>query len=158
MLRTRLTTGLAALAAAAVLSACNGGDTNNLSKSQFASKANALCTKAQADRAQQLQQLPPNPSGPTDAQKLRRVACIDRELARRVDALVPPPDEQDRVDRVLDGWRRRAGVEEQYASAVGAMQDPSTLAGFTASLAQIDAATDPVAVQLGVTECTRGTP
>jgi hypothetical protein len=32
------------------------------------------------------------------------------------------------------------------------------LATFTAKQAQIDAATDPVAIQLGLTGCTRGTP
>jgi hypothetical protein len=151
---TRLITSLAALAAAAaVLLACNGGDTNNLSKGQFASKANALCTKAQDERAAQLQQLPPSPSGAADAQKLKSVASTDRELVRRVDALVPPEAEQDQVDKVLDGWRQRAGGEDQYADAVGAMQDPATLASFTSNLAQIDAATDPVAVQLGLSAC-----
>jgi hypothetical protein len=129
-----------------------------LSKSSFATKANELCTKAEADRNQQLQQLPPSPSGAADAQKLQSVASIDRELIRRVDALVPPQAEQDQVDTVLDAWRRRAGVEDRYADAVGAMQDPATLASVTANLAQIDASTDPVAVQLGLTACTRGTP
>jgi hypothetical protein len=38
------------------------------------------------------------------------------------------------------------------------MTDPATLAAFAASQAQIDATTDPVAVQLGLTACTRGTP
>jgi hypothetical protein len=38
------------------------------------------------------------------------------------------------------------------------MEDPATLGSVTANLAQVDAATDPVAVQLGMTECTRGTP
>jgi hypothetical protein len=121
----------------------------------FAKQANELCAKAEADRDAQVQQLPPSPSGAADAQKLQSVASTDRELIRRVDALVPPEAEQDQVDKVLDGWRRRAGVEDQYADAVGAMQDPVTLASFTANLAQIDAATDPVATQLGMTECTR---
>jgi hypothetical protein len=102
--------------------------------------------------------LPPSPSGAADAQKLQSVSSIDRELIRRVDALVPPDAEQDRVDNVLDSWRQRATAEDQYAGAVGAMQDPATLASVTANLAQIDATTDPVAVQLGLTECTRGTP
>jgi hypothetical protein len=38
------------------------------------------------------------------------------------------------------------------------MQDPATLASATANLEQIDASTDPVTVQLGLTACTRGTP
>jgi hypothetical protein len=59
---------------------------------------------------------------------------------------------------VLDAWRKRADLADQYADAVGTMQDPATLASFTAGQARIDAATDPVAVQLGLTECTRGTP
>jgi hypothetical protein len=59
---------------------------------------------------------------------------------------------------VLDAWRKRATAEDQYAGAVGAMEDPATLASVTANLARVDAATDPVAVQLGMTECTRGTP
>lgn len=147
--------------AALAVTACNGDTSDEpgaLSKSEFAKKANELCAKAQADRAQQLQQVSPRPSGSADAQKLTNVASTDRELIRRVDALVPPEAEQDQVDRVLDGWRQRAGVEDQYASAVEAMQDTTTLATFTANIAQIDAATDPAAVQLGLTACTRGTP
>ena len=160
---TRLLTTLAvsAVALAAVAGTSCGGsddDPGTLSKSAFAKQANALCSKAKADRNLQLQQLPPSPSGAADAQKLQSVSSIDRELIRRVDALVPPDAEQDRVDKVLDAWRQRATAEDQYAGAVGAMQDPATLASITANLAQIDATTDPVAVQLGLTECTRGTP
>ena len=150
-----------ALAVPAVAgTACGGSDDDSgtLSKSAFAKQANGLCSKAKADRNAQLQQLPSNPSGAADAQKLQSVSSIDRELIRRVDALVPPAAEQDRVDTVLDAWRKRATAEDQYAGAVGAMEDPATLASVTANLAQIDAATDPVAVQLGLTECTRGTP
>jgi hypothetical protein len=162
MLGTRLLTTFAAsvVALAAAGTGCGGSDDEPgaLSKSSFATKANELCSKAEADRNRQLQQLPPSPSGSADAQKLQSVASTDRELIRRVDALVPPAAEQDQVDTVLDAWRRRAGVEEQYADAVGAMQDPATLASVTANLAQIDASTDPVAVQLGLTACTRGTP
>jgi hypothetical protein len=160
VLRTRSLTSLAALAtiAAAVLSACDGGDTNNLSKGDFASKANTLCTKAESERGQLLQQLSPTPSGAADAQKLQRVVTIDSELVRRVDDLVPPTAEEDRVDRVLDAWRRRADLERQYADAVAAMQDPQTLASFTASLAQSDATANPTATQLGMTQCTRASP
>ena len=83
--------------------ACGGSDDapGTLSKSAFAKQANALCSKAKADRNAQLQQLPPSPSA-ADAQKLQSVSSIDRELIRRVDALVPPDAEQDRVDKVLD--------------------------------------------------------
>jgi hypothetical protein len=150
-----------ALALSAVAgTACGGSDDDSgtLSKAAFAKQANALCSKANADRNAQLQQLQPSPSGVADAQKLQSVSSIDRELIRRVDALVPPEAEQDRVDKVLDAWRTRATAEDQYAGAVGAMQDPATLTSVTATLAGIDAATDPVAVQLGLTECTRGTP
>jgi hypothetical protein len=142
--------------AAVVGTACGGSDDEPgaLSKSEFAKQANALCAKAGANRNAQLQPLPPNPSGAADAQRLKSAASTDRELIRRVDALVPPEAEQDQVDSVLDGWRKRAGVEDEYADAVGAMQDPTTLASFTANLAQIDAAADAVAVQLGLTACT----
>jgi hypothetical protein len=160
---TRLLTTFAAsvVALAAVAGTACGGSEDEpgaLSKSSFATKANELCSKADADRNQQLQQLPPSPSGAAEAQTLQSVASTDRELIRRVDALVPPEAEQDQVDTVLDAWRRRAGVEDQYADAVGARQDPATLASVTANLAQIDASTDPVAVQLGLNACTRGTP
>jgi hypothetical protein len=149
---------LAALAAAAV-TACSGSDDSGaLSKSAFATQANSLCSKAKSDRDAQLQQLPPTPSGSADAQKIQSAATVDRDLIRRVDALVPPQSEQDQVDQVLDAWRKRADLEAQYAAAVAAMQDPATLASFSAKQAQIDATTDPVAIQLGLTDCTRGTP
>ncbi len=151
---------MSVLALAALGAACGGSDDDpgTLSKPAFAKQANALCSTAKTERDAQLQQLPPNPSGAADAQKLQSVATTDRELIRRVDALVPPESEQDQVDQVLDAWRKRADLEDQYADAVAAMQDPATLASFSAGQAQIDAATDPVAVQLGLTECTRGTP
>jgi hypothetical protein len=151
---TTFAAGVVVLAAVAG-TACDGSDDEPgaLSKSSFATKANDLCSKAGTERSALLQQLPPSPSGAADAQKLKSVASTDRELVRRVDALVPPEAEQDQVDTVLDAWRRRAGVEDQYADAVGAMQDPATIASFTENLAQIDAATDPVAVQLGLTGC-----
>jgi hypothetical protein len=146
--------------AAVAGTACGGSDDEPgaLSRSSFATKANDLCSKAGTERSALLQQLPPSPSGAADAKTLQNVASTDRVLIRRVDALVPPEAEQDQVDTVLDAWRRRAGVEDQYADAVGAMQDPATLASVTANLAQIDASTDPVAVQLGLTACSRGTP
>jgi hypothetical protein len=157
--RLRLLVTLATPAAAAILAvpACSsGGDANNLSKDQFAAKANALCSKADADRAQLLQQLPPMPSGTADAENLQRAAGIDRDLIREVDAVVPPESEQDTVDRLLDAWRQRADAEDQYAIAVGSMQDPQTLATFTSSIDQIDATAAPIANELGMTECARG--
>ena len=159
--RALTTFAAAAVALAAVAgTACGGSDDEPgaLSKSSFATKANELCSKAEADRNGQLQQLPPSPSGASDAQKLQSVASTDRELIRRVDALVPPESEQDQVDQALEAWRKRADLEDQYAQAVGRMTDPATLAAFTASQAQIDSTTDPVAVRLGLTACTRGTP
>jgi hypothetical protein len=161
VLRARLLISVAALATIAVvtLSACDSGDAgdaNNLSKGEFASKANSLCTKAESERGQLLQQLSPTPSGAADAQKLQRIVTIDRELVRRVDDLVPPQAEEDRVDRVLDAWRQRANVEHQYADAVAAMQDPQTLAIFTSSLAQVEVTANLSATQLGMTQCTRG--
>jgi hypothetical protein len=157
--RPRILVTLVAPAAVAVLalSACSsGGDANNLSKGQFAAKANALCSKADGDRAQLLQQLPLMPSGTADAENLQRAAGVDRDLLRKVDALVPPESEQDAVDRLLDAWRQRADAEDQYAIAVGSMQDPQTLAGFTSSIGQIDTTAAPIANELGMTECARG--
>jgi hypothetical protein len=161
VLRPRLLFGLTGLAtiAALTLSACDSGDdgdANNLSKGEFASKGNSLCTKAESERGQLLQRLPPTPSGAADAQKLQRVVTIDRELVRRVDDLVPPQGEEDRVDRVLDAWRRRANVEHQYADTVAAMQESQTLAIFTSSLAQVEVTANLSATQLGMTQCTRG--
>jgi len=91
-----------------------------------------------------------------DAQKLQRIVTIDHELVRRVDDLVPSQGEEDRVDRVLDAWRQRANVEHQYADAVAAMQEAQTLAIFTSSLAQVEVTANLSAIQLGMTQCTRG--
>ena len=156
---TRHLTSLAAVAtvaAAVVLAACSGEDTNNLSKGEFATKANALCSKAESERTLLLQQLPPMPSGDADTQTLRRIVTVDRELVRKVDDLVPPQAEQDRVDRLLDAWRRRAELESRYADAVAAAQSPQPLATFTASVAQVDATAQPTATQLGLTQCAPG--
>lgn len=146
----------AAAAAAALLVACNGGggDPGTLSKSDFASKANALCTKAEAERTRLLQQLPAQP-GQANAQTVDDLARGDRELIRRVDALVPPDAEQDRVDRVLDGWRQRAELEEQYANALRSTPAPQSLDAFTAQVDEINATVAPTANRLQMTECTR---
>jgi hypothetical protein len=134
--RLLTTFAASAVALAAVAgTACGGSDDDpgSLSKSSFATKANALCSKAKVDRDAQLQQLPPTPSGAADAQKLQNVATSDRDLIRRVDALVPPQPGQDQVGEVLDAWRERADLADQYADRVGAMKDPATLATFTAN-------------------------
>src|SRR2546430_16883111 len=115
---TRLLTTLAVSAvtlATVAGTSCGGSDDapGTLSKSACAKQANALCSKAKADRNAQLQQLPPSPPGAADAQKLQSVSSIDRELIRRVDALVPPDAEQDRVDKVLDAWRQSATAEDK---------------------------------------------
>jgi hypothetical protein len=160
VLRARLLIRLAAVAtiAGSALVACDsgGGAANTLTKGEFASKANSLCKKAESEREGLLRQLPPTPSGSADSEKLERIVTIDRELVRRVDDLVPPTGEEDRVDRVLDTWRRRANVEHQYADAVAAMQDPQTLAIFTESLAEVATTANLSATQLGMTQCTRG--
>jgi hypothetical protein len=148
MLRTRIVACLAAFATALAQQACDGGsdEPGALSEADFASKANALCAKTEAERARLLRQLTA-PSGQAGAQTFRSLAGEDHELIRRVDALVPPEAEQDRVDRILDGWRQRAELEENYA------QVPQSLESFTAEVAQIDAAVAPVANELGMTQC-----
>jgi hypothetical protein len=164
VLRSRVLAALVApLAAVSVvgLSACgtsDDGEVGNLSKAEFAAKANALCTTAEADRAQLLQELSPTPSGSADAGTLQRVVTVDRELVRHIDDLVPPEGEQDRVDRVLDAWRKRAELEEQYANEMRAMQAPQSLERFTADVAQIDASVAPIANDLGMTQCAPGAP
>ena len=68
--RALTTFAAAAVALAAVAgTACGGSDDEPgaQSKSSFATKANELCSKAEADRNGQLQQLPPSPSGASDA-------------------------------------------------------------------------------------------
>jgi hypothetical protein len=158
MFRIRIVPCVAAFAAAAALSACDGGsdEPGALSKSDFASKANAHCDKTESERAALLQQLPAQPSGQADAQTVQRLATADRELLRRVDALVPPPAEQDAVDRVLGAWRQRADLEDRYASTVRSMQAPQSLETFTAEIAQLDQTVAPVANELGMTQCAGG--
>jgi antitoxin component HigA of HigAB toxin-antitoxin module len=136
------------------LPACGGsggGDSGNLSKAAFAAEANALCAEREAVRTRLLQQLPPQPSDRGDAGTFQLLASVDRGLIRRVDALVPPEAEQDRVDQILDGWRQRAQLEEKYASAL-----PESLEVFTTSVAQIDATVASIANELGLTKCARG--
>jgi hypothetical protein len=131
--------------------ACDGGsdEPGALSRADFASKANSLCAKTEAERERLLQQLQGQPSGQSDAQTFRQLAGQDRELIRRVDALVPPEAEQDSVDRILDGWRQRAQLEEDAA-----MQTPQSLDAFNAEVAQIETTVAPIATELGMTQCT----
>jgi hypothetical protein len=150
---------VSALAAAAlVVTSCNGDTSDEpgaLSKSEFAKKANSLCADTEAERTRLFQQLPPQ-HGEAHARTFERMASADRELVRRVDALVPPDAQQDRVDHLLDEWRKRAELEEQYAKDVRSMRARQTDDTFTMELLEIDATAASIAGELELTQCIRG--
>lgn len=147
-----------ALAAAFVLPACSSGGAGErgaLSKTSFARRTNRLCAIARSDRQRILSTVPANPSGATDADKFKLLVDIDRKLIRRVDNLVPPESEQEGIDRLLDNWRHRIAVEEEFVKAVAQKTDQLTLAAFNTRVEQIDADADPIARRLGTDECVR---
>jgi len=98
---TRLTrlTVVAALSATAVLGACSSGP--QLSRAGFIAKANEECASLEeaSDAFRKAQD--PAFEGAEVRRFVHRVSGRLRELVRHVDALVPPDEMEDDVDRLL---------------------------------------------------------
>ncbi len=127
----------------------------SLSKSSFASKSNGYCTQASAQRSE-VSTAVPSGRQPT-AQDADKVIAIDRELIRKIDALVPPDSEQDQVDQLLDLLHQRIAVEEQLRASIAngtPSSDPATVK-LGEQIAQIDQKSAKIAKPLGLTSCIR---
>ncbi len=141
----------------ALLLACgsSGSGNGSLSKSSFASKSNGYCTQASAQRSE-VSTAVPSGRQPT-AQDADKVIAIDRELIRKIDALVPPDSEQDQVDQLLDLLHQRIAVEEQLRASIAngtPSSDPATVK-LGDQIAQIDQKSAKIAKPLGLTSCIR---
>jgi hypothetical protein len=129
-----------------------GGSNGALSKSSFASKSNAYCVQARTDRSAVL----PSGKQPT-AQDADKVIAIDRELIRKIDALVPPDSEQDQVDQLLEQLHQRIAVEEQLRASIAKGTPPTDPATqkLGDQIAKIDQQSAKIAAPLGLTSCVR---
>lgn len=133
----------------------SGGGNGSLSKSSFASKSNGYCTQASAQRSEVSTAVPAGRQ-PT-AQDADKLIAIDRELIRKIDALVPPDSEQDQVDQLLDLLHQRIAVEEQLRASIAngtPSSDPATVK-LGDQIATIDQKSARIATPLGLTSCIR---
>jgi hypothetical protein len=134
-----------------------GGDEEGaLSATEFAQKANALCSEAAADRQTVQSGIDENAPGPEQAELYAEILDIDEKLLEEVDDLVPPEADQDTVDQLLDAWRERIALEEQAREAI-ANDDSGELAAIDAQVTEVDGRANPIAGGLLLNECTRGT-
>jgi hypothetical protein len=145
----------AILLGAAACSDDDSGDEGALSATEFARKANALCSEAASDRQTVLSGIDPASTGPEQAELLANIIDIDEDLLEKVDDLVPPESDQDTVDQLLDHWRDRIELEEQLREAT-ANDDAGEVAALEDQIMQVDAAANPIAGGLLLNECTRG--
>ncbi|HEX6312641.1 MAG TPA: hypothetical protein VF152_13585 [Acidimicrobiia bacterium] len=158
-MRRTLTAVLVAVAVTAV--ACgteSDGDESEvgaLSKSEFASQANDLCSTAAADREQVLAEIDPSESGAEQADQLSNIIDIDQKLLADVDQLVPREPEQQTVTTLLDQWRDRIDLEEQLRTAT-ADDDAAQVSELTAQVQQVDDQANEIADELGLDDCKRG--
>jgi hypothetical protein len=132
-----------------------GGGNGSLSKSSFASKSNGYCVQASAERSE-VSTAVPSGRQPT-AQDADKVIAIDREVIRKIDALVPPDSEQDQVDQLLDQFHQRIAVEEQLRASIAngtPASDPATVK-LGGQIATIDQKSAKIAKPLGLTSCIR---
>jgi hypothetical protein len=144
------------LAAAAACDDGGGGDEEGaLSASEFARRANALCSAAAADRQTVLSGIDPEASGPEQAELLANIIDVDEDLLEEIDDLVPPEMDQDTVDQLLDRWRDRIELEQQLREAT-ANDDDGEVAALEGQITEVDAEANPIAGSLLLNECTRG--
>ena len=149
-------TVLALTAAAGCSDGDGGGDEEGaLSATEFAQKANALCSEAAADRQTILSGIDENAPGPEQAEQLAGIIDIDEKLLEEVDDLVPPESDQDTVDQLLDQWRQRIDLENQLREAT-ANDDTGEIAALQAQVEEVDGRANPIAGGLLLNECTRG--
>jgi hypothetical protein len=143
-----------------VAAACDDGgggtetEVGDLSATEFARKANALCREVRADRRTVLSAID-EPTGEETAARLDEILELDRRLLREVDDLVPPEAEQDTVDELLDRWRDRIRLEERARDATAA-GDEGALSGIEVDVDTLDEEADRIAGRLLLNECTRG--
>lgn len=160
--RTLTVMAAAAVTAAAALGAAGCGDDDGggngdgaLSESEFAQRANRLCTEAASQRRTILSGIDPTASGSEQAEQLDGIIDIDEKLLADVDELVPPESEQDAVTQLLDQWRNRIDLEEQLREATAA-DDATELSELEAQVGEVDTRANQIASDLGLDECIRG--
>jgi len=157
--RGTITAVLAAVAltlAAGCSSDGGGGDEEGaLNATEFAQKANRLCSEAASDRQTILSGIDPEASGPEQAEQLAGIIDIDQKLLEEVDDLVPPQKDQDTVDQLLDEWRDRLDLEDQLREAT-ANEDAGEVSALQSQVEEVDGRANPIAGGLLLNECTRG--
>lgn len=95
-------------------------ETGELSKSEFADQAGKQCE----DATRQLEAL--TTSGDPIADQYDQTQQIAGGLVGNIDLLVPPEDEQDTVDKMLDGFRKYGDAAGRAADAIASGGDEAT--------------------------------
>ena len=137
-----------ALAVAVAVAGCGGGDGERLSKAEFISQADAVCTKYEA-RLDALGQ-------PTNVAELRSFADkalpIAKDGRKELGQLTPPADLQDTYDAWLDQGDEAIDIVERLREAA-ADGDEAEIQQIARDAQRADAEANRLAEQIGFEQC-----
>jgi hypothetical protein len=127
----------------------DSGD-GGVSRAEWADKVDPICSKA-ADAARQ-SQIPASTDLNVQADYVRQIGGIVREMSRRVRAIEAPTEDQSSIDRMTALWDQQADGADQIAFDL----QVGDVAALQTALQQLDDPTtegDALASSLGVTAC-----
>jgi hypothetical protein len=153
--RRRLTAGIIALGAAAVIAGCGGGsDDDSSSAAEYREAADAIC----ADSERQTDAVESPSDDPTEvAAFLREGLTIERAALDRLRALDPPEELRADHEQAVALIDERLGVIEAATERIEGGEDPDAV--FESASPAIHASeeqTDALARELGLTVCGSG--
>jgi hypothetical protein len=142
--------GLLGIGLVLVLCSCGGSGSKRLTKEQFATKANALCTtfneKVKASGT-------PKTMAAQIAQT-KKLLPLDRKLVADVEKLKPPASEQATVNRVVTLGKEQADRIEALLAAID-KKDTAQIKKLVAEGDANDKETKALFRQLGVQQCAK---
>ena len=144
------------VAALALLAAgCGGGGSDRLSKSEFITRADAICAKYEQRVRSAMKGIPAG-SATQLAGAIERVLPVIHTGNDELRALVPPENLQDRFDHWMQISDGEVDAAKKLHDALRRNDQPAVQAAFT-QLQQKDAAQDRLArAELGLKGCASG--
>ena len=152
-MRNRITTLIAVLlfSGAIVLGGCGGGGNGKrLSKAEFATKINALCT----DYQEKIKAFG-NPQSNAEALTLlKKYRSLFAQIVADTKKLKPPADEQASVDRILTIGEQQLGITDRMIAAQE-KNDQAEFEKLVKSGDAMDTESNHLFLQLGATACAK---
>ncbi len=134
--------------AALMLGAC-GGD--GLTREEFIARANRICSSAN-DELTAL-------GRPQDMKELQEFAAtarrVNARMLRQLDALEPPEEDREKIDRMLDRLRDATDLIPEFSQAARA-EDTQGLQQISEKIRIATAEASKIAADYGLEECAEG--